>query len=113
MLTAKDIAKVVHQANKAYCEANGDWSQKDWNSTPDNIKESAIFGVQKFLDNPDMTPQQQHQTWCEFKRNDGWTYGLRKDSHLKQHPCLVPWDTLPPEQKRKDVLFQNIIKALR
>jgi hypothetical protein len=40
-----------------------------------------------------------------LKRSEGWEHGETKDVERKTHPCLVPYDELPPEQKRKDELF--------
>jgi hypothetical protein len=43
---------------------------------------------------------------------DGWTWGPEESVVFKQHPCLVPYEDLPVAEKRKDVLFQAIVKAL-
>ena len=32
----------------------------------------------------------------------GWTYGEKRDDVLKQHPCLVPYEELPEEEKVYD-----------
>lgn len=32
----------------------------------------------------------------------GWTYGKKRDDVLKQHPCLVPYEELPEEEKVYD-----------
>ena len=42
----------------------------------------------------------------------GWQYGPLKDADLKEHPCIVPFDELPPEQQAKDHLFKAIVDAL-
>lgn len=41
-----NIAKTCHQANKAWCEANGDNSQKDWDEAEDWQRDSAIKGAE-------------------------------------------------------------------
>lgn len=46
------------------------------------------------------------------KIKDGWVYGDVKDPELKTHPCLVPYNELPVEQKTKDTLFINIVHAV-
>jgi len=47
------IAKVCHEANKSWCEANGDTSQKHWEDAEPWQRSSALLGVQFRLDNPD------------------------------------------------------------
>jgi ryanodine receptor 2 len=32
----------------------------------------------------------------------GWTYGPERNDQLKQHPCLVPYEQLPEEEKAYD-----------
>ncbi len=71
---------------------------------------SAVEGVSGVLTGN--TPAESHAGWCEFKYNHGWVYGPTKDETLKQHPCLVPYDELPPSQRLKDHLFVAIVRAL-
>jgi len=106
------IAKVCHQANKAFCEANSDFSQKDWEEAPKWQQESALSGVKYRLSVPDAPPSSQHEAWMQDKIKEGWVYGEVKDAEAKTHPCLVPYDQLPEFQRKKDALFQSIVDAL-
>lgn len=100
------IARICHEANRAYCETQGDHSQPLWEHAPDWQRASAIDGVWHALEGG--TPETLHENWLRAKLADGWVYGPIKDSETKQHPCLVPYDQLPEEQKRKDRLFVAI-----
>jgi hypothetical protein len=111
-LDVNQIAKIVHEANRAYCEEIGDFSQQPWDRAEEWQRASARQGVQATLDGSAATPEQQHETWCKAKLDDGWSYGEIKDADNKTHPCLVPYDKLPPEQRRKDHLFRAIVTAL-
>lgn len=108
-----NIAKVCHEANRAYCESIGDTSQVAWIDAPEWQRDSAIKGVQFCIDNPDAPPSANHESWLEVKRNDGWKYGPVKDIDKKEHPCFVPYEQLPPEQQKKDALFNAIVRALK
>lgn len=108
-----DIAKVCHQANKAWCEANNDFTQQNWEDAEEWQQDSAIAGVKFRLDNPDAKEDAQHNAWMEDKLKDGWVYGEVKDAEKKTHPCLVPFHELPEFQQKKDKLFCAIVDALR
>lgn len=112
-MNAKEIAKVCHEANRAYCATQGDNSQKRWEETDLPIKDSVIAGVVYKLKNPNITPEDQHEAWSKFKSEQGYVYGATKSDRLKTHPCLVPYFELPEFQKTKDILFQSIINALK
>ena len=43
-----------------------------------------------------------HEVWAESRMNQGWTYGKERSDALKQHPCLVPYEELPEEEKAYD-----------
>jgi hypothetical protein len=43
---------------------------------------------------------------------NGWTYGQVKGAHAKTHPCCVPYEELPVEQRRKDALFKAIVASV-
>jgi len=111
-LNTAGVARVCHEANRGLCLAFGDTSQVPWKDAPANIHVSAIDSVHHALDNPDATPAHQHDNWCAFKRADGWVYGEQKNAAAKTHPCLVPYNELPPEQKAKDYVFQAIVHSL-
>ena len=43
-----------------------------------------------------------HEVWAQSRMEQGWTYGQQRSDTLKQHPCLVPYDELPEEEKEYD-----------
>lgn len=43
-----------------------------------------------------------HEVWAETRIKQGWTYGERRNDKLKTHPCLVPYEELPEEEKEYD-----------
>jgi vancomycin permeability regulator SanA len=49
----EQIARMCHQTNKAWCELNGDNSQKRLGRSTTMARDSAIKGVEFKLDNPD------------------------------------------------------------
>jgi hypothetical protein len=106
------IARVAHEVNRAYCAALGDLSQPAWEDAPDWQKSSAINGVAFHRANPDAGPDHSHNEWLKEKAATGWKFGPVKDPEKKEHPCFVPYDELPAEQKAKDFLFRAVVHAL-
>ena len=43
-----------------------------------------------------------HEVWAAERIRQGWIWGERRNDELKQHPCLVPYDELPEEEKVYD-----------
>jgi hypothetical protein len=56
------------------------------------------------------TPKESHENWMKEKEDNGWVYGNEKNAEKKTHPCLIPYDNLPKEQKTKDYLFSAIVQ---
>lgn len=106
------IAIMCHQANKVWCEQNGDFSQKDWNEAEEWQRESAIKGVEFRIANPNAGDDAQHNAWMKDKIENGWKYGEVKDAVAKTHPCLVPFENLPEFQQKKDKIFAAVCDAL-
>jgi hypothetical protein len=106
------IARVCHEVNRAYCESIGDSSQAPWEAAPDWQKQSAVNGVNFHIDNPDSPPSASHVSWLKEKVDSGWKYGPVKNPDIKEHPCCVPYDQLPVEQRAKDYIFTAIVKEL-
>lgn len=108
----EQIARTAHEVNRAYCSAIGDDSQPAWEDAPQWQKDSAINGVKFHMLNPDAGPDHSHVEWLKEKQDSGWKYGPVKDAEKKEHPCFVPYDQLPTEQKAKDYLFKAVVHQL-
>jgi hypothetical protein len=107
-----EIARVCHEVNRALCEAYGDSSQKPWDEADQWQRDSAVKGVEYSIANPDAPPSAQHDAWMRDKDADGWCWGPVKDARTKEHPCMVPYEQLPVEQRAKDHLFRAVVRAL-
>jgi hypothetical protein len=111
-MEAIEIAKVCHNVNRAYCRSIGDDSQPSWEEAPDWQKNSAENGVKFHQDNPGSPPSASHESWMKQKVEEGWVFGEVKDPDKKEHPCMVPYDQLPLEQRTKDFLFIAVVESL-
>lgn len=105
-------AKAAHEANRVYCLSIGDDSILPWKDAPGWQRESAITGVQMLMANPETTPADSHESWFAYKEADGWVYGEEKDPDAKEHPCMVPYEELPEEQRFKDEMFVSVVRAV-
>lgn len=114
-MTVEQAARVAHEVNKAYCIGLGDTSQPAWEAAPDWQKDSARNGISlhwaALLDGKELPPSASHESWLKEKLAAGWKYGPVKDPIKKEHPCCVPYDQLPQDQKIKDYLFTAVAKA--
>jgi len=106
------IASTAHEVNRVWCEFNGDDSPPHWDDAPQWQRDSVISGVKHLMANPDATPEHSHENWLRDKEADGWVYGEAKDPKAKTHPCMVPYDKLPPEQRAKDSFFHATVRNM-
>lgn len=110
LLITEICARAAHEANRAYCQAIGDNTQLPWDEAADWQRDSARKGVDGAL--AGNTPKQQHESWLHDKQSQGWKWGETKDTEKKTHPCMVPYEELPPEQRLKDTLYVSVVKAV-
>ncbi len=114
-MNIEQVARICHETNRAYCESIGDASQPKWEDAPAWQKSSAIKGVQFHVDQHASgvapSPSASHDSWLAEKTADGWKYGPVKNPETKEHPCFVPYDELPVEQRLKDYLFGGIVAS--
>lgn len=107
------IAEACHEVNRVVQKVQRDPGIEvaaPWYALTQEMQTSVIEGVIGVLEGK--SPEESHEAWCQFKRDHGWTYGEVKDAHTKTHPCLVPYDQLPPSQQLKDHVFQAVVFAL-
>lgn len=101
-LCAFIIHKAVEAMNSAHNELTLTWEQS---------RDSTLAGVRRVLANPKETSEQNHNAWMEYRRSEGWVYGISKDPVKKTHPCMVPYGALPPFQQSKDMVFHAIVRT--
>lgn len=103
-------ARAAHEANRAWCISHGDESQPGWDDAPDWHRTSYHKGVEGVIAGNGL--RDSHKSWLAEKEATGWTYGAVKDVDAKQHPCMVPYDKLPPLQHKKDEIFVRVVHAV-
>ena len=112
-MTVEKIAQIAHEINASYCRSIGDNTQPTWENAPEWQKSSLTNGVKFHLENPDASPSASHESWLKQKEEEGWMYGEVKNTETKEHPCFMPYDHLPVEQKSKDYLFKQVVNSLK
>lgn len=108
--TAAVCARAAHEVNNAYNDAIGDARSPAWADLTEAQRNGVIAGARHALDGG--TPADSHALWMKTRVDEGWTYGPVKDFAAKTSPCLVPYEELPEAQRRKDALFQSVVRAV-
>ena len=106
------IARVVHEALRAWAAAHGQHDIPAWDEAPDWMHTSTHEGVRHALAHPGESGAAQHDQWQRQKAADGWSHGPVKDAAAKTHPLMVPWEELPDFERRKDAILQAVVAAL-
>ena len=108
-----DIANICYVANRALGLALWNGPIPEMAHAQDDQMFPTQARVRRHVEIPGLSPRASHEYWLAEKQADGWVYGPIKIAGLKQHPCMVPYGELPPEQRVKDALFIAIVEALR
>lgn len=43
-----------------------------------------------------------HEVWAQQRLSEGWKYGRERNDERKEHPCLIPYEELPENEKEYD-----------
>lgn len=104
------LACAAYNANMAYIIGTGGQWQPEWSRAEEWQQASTRAGVKMLLENPDLTPEEIHAAWLEYKKSEGWICGPEKDAAAKTHPCLLPWGELPEVEQKKDYIFASVVR---
>lgn len=69
---------------------------------PQPIDTSAVQLPEKLEELGELIAKNVHEVWAQSRMEEGWTYGKERNDELKQHPCLIPYEDLPEEEKTCD-----------
>jgi len=70
--------------------------------TPEPLDTRCIELSSDLLELTELLAKNTHEIWAANRLADGWTFGLETNDELKKHPCLVPYDELPENEKEYD-----------
>lgn len=119
-MKAEEIARVVHEANRALTQILRDVPvQPSWDDAGEDMRGSSIRGVRlafQLMDTgvaPELRPLVMHQEWRKERLAQGWVFGEVKDVEKKTHPAMRPYAELPEGTRSKDIVFLAIVAALR
>ena len=112
LVVNETIARVVHEALRAFRAANGEPPLPAWSQAPKWMIKSTIEGVRFGVENRDAPASAQHNQWMQEKVAAGWTYGPVRDDAAKLHPMMVSYAQLPDSEKRTDHLFAAVVRSL-
>lgn len=81
--------------------------------TPQPIDTSKVEVSDDLLQLAETLAQNVHDIWALERIRQGWQYGPERNDTQKLHPCLVPYDALPENEKVFDRnTAQETIKAI-
>lgn len=69
---------------------------------PNPVDTSQVELSEDLLELTERMADNVHDVWAKTRIEQGWTYGLERNDAEKKHPCLVPYDQLPEEEKVYD-----------
>ena len=75
---------------------------KDKTYKPQPLDISDVVLSEELKNLTELLAKNVHDIWAENRIEQGWTYGEKRDDEKKQHPCLVPYEDLPEEEKLYD-----------
>lgn len=106
-------ARAAHEAIRTLqIENNEPNVASPWVTVGKDIRDSCYIGIDRVIENPDITNEELHNSWIVTKTEQGWKYGEVRSEEAKTHPCMVPYSDLPPFQRLKDAMFRNVVKAV-
>ena len=69
---------------------------------PSPVDTSEIRLPEGVLDLIEILARNNHEQWAAGRMREGWRYGSARDDVRKEHPYLVPYDSLPESEREYD-----------
>jgi hypothetical protein len=83
------------------------------NYQPEPIDTSKVTLKAEHLELTELLAKNTHELWAQQRFADGWKYGLQRDDHRKEHPCLVSYEELPESEKQYDrITVLGVLKTI-
>ncbi len=70
--------------------------------TPQPIDTSDVILPEQLNELLEVIAKNVHETWAANRIKDGWEHGESRNDSLRHHPCLIPYEELPEEEREYD-----------
>lgn len=70
--------------------------------TPKPLDTSDVQLSAELMELAEQMAKNVHDVWAQTRLEQGWTYGPERNDTEKKHPCLIPYEQLPEEEKLYD-----------
>jgi len=70
--------------------------------TPAPLDTSKVALSSDLLELIELLAKNTHEVWAQQRLAEGWQYGIARNDERKEHPCLVPYEELPENEKEYD-----------
>lgn len=70
--------------------------------TPQPIDTKEVMLPEELTELVEAMAKNVHEVWAETRIAQGWSYGPERNDQLKHHPCLIPYEELPEEEREYD-----------
>lgn len=70
--------------------------------SPKPIDTQNIKVPEELIELAEILSRNVHETWASERIRQGWQYGPERNDSRKHHPCLVPYEELPEEERTFD-----------
>ena len=69
---------------------------------PQPLDTSMVELSSELLELTELLARNTHDIWAQQRISEGWKYGAERNDAEKLHPCLVPYEELPENEKEYD-----------
>lgn len=69
---------------------------------PNPIDTSEIVLDDDIIELSEKIAKNVHEVWAKKRIEEGWKYGAIRNEEKKEHPCLIPYEELPEQEKEYD-----------
>ncbi|MCL2510431.1 MAG: RyR domain-containing protein [Bacteroidales bacterium] len=69
---------------------------------PQPLDTSGVELPADLLELTELLARNTHDVWAAQRLAEGWQYGAERNDKRKEHPCLVPYEDLPENEKEYD-----------
>lgn len=78
---------------------------------PQPIDTSQVILPAELLELTEILARNTHEVWASNRLAEGWRYGPVRDDAAREHPCLIPYEQLPENERDYD--RKTALQALR